>query len=401
MVAKEEALLINGREGFMAPDNAFESHVGHFWDLLAARDYVRSLYALGTALRLMNSPDSVREGLQHMLELLRLDRQDGMGQRDFAPAMMLRLDQDQECYDFLKWWAVNDPDASRDWRDMSRPYLDLHGADVLEEPDFLMWEHDFSLDHLTMFLLLKLKLLVDIRNLQVLRTVYNARKMPTELRLMVEPLVVRSPIAASRFVGLSDEALAAVEAKLTKQARSIGQRTRSHNDFFLPVLFQPDPSICAPLASYEKGSWEEADLAIQSSYAAWWETCGVLDLVADARLCGARDAAWEIVGILKHETKDDSPVKITPEERMCDVSLVRLWNHLEDAVENSRYLGPYSERPSERKRKQTRDAKVAAKRKGKKDDAGDYDEKIETRILNTFVDNRVWDAKFNADRTHF
>ncbi|CAK7226512.1 hypothetical protein SBRCBS47491_006256 [Sporothrix bragantina] len=400
-VAKEEQYLLNGREGFMTPDNAFESHVGQFWSVMATRDYVRALFTLGTNLRTMNTPDSVREGLDHMLELLRLDRRDGMGQRDFAPAMMLRLDKDQECYDFLKWWAINDPDASGDWGDMSLPYLDLHGADVMEDPEFLMRDSNFSLDHLTMFLLLKLKLLVDVRNLQVLRKIYKARKMPTELLLMVEPMAVRSPISASRFVGLSDNALNALEKKLTRQAYDIGIKTRARNHCFIPVLFEPESSLCADLVKYERESWEEADLAIQSSYAAYWETSGVLDLLADARLCGARDAAWEIAGILKHDNADHKKDRTSPEERVCDVSIVRIWTHLEDAVENSRFLGPYSERPSEQKRKQSRGAKVAAKRKGKKNDSSDYDPKVEARVLRTFVDKRVWDADFCVGRTHF
>jgi hypothetical protein len=29
-----------------------------------------------------------------------------MGVRDLIPALYIRLDQDQECYDFLKWWLT-------------------------------------------------------------------------------------------------------------------------------------------------------------------------------------------------------------------------------------------------------------------------------------------------------
>lgn len=62
--------------------------------------------ALASRLRELGTLDSVREALEHMQDMLRLCRSDNMGLRDIVPTMMLRLDLDQECYDFVKWRAT-------------------------------------------------------------------------------------------------------------------------------------------------------------------------------------------------------------------------------------------------------------------------------------------------------
>jgi hypothetical protein len=49
-----------------------------------------------------------------MQDMQRLRRSDNLGLRDMMPAIMLRLDLDQECYDFVKWWVTCDPDGNYD-----------------------------------------------------------------------------------------------------------------------------------------------------------------------------------------------------------------------------------------------------------------------------------------------
>ncbi|KAM6532647.1 hypothetical protein FALCPG4_005700 [Fusarium falciforme] len=90
----------------MTPANAFETHVGRFYGLVSTRDYMSHRLALASRLRDLGTLDGVREALEHMQGMLRLCRSDNMGLRDIVPTMMLRLDLDQECYDFVKWWAT-------------------------------------------------------------------------------------------------------------------------------------------------------------------------------------------------------------------------------------------------------------------------------------------------------
>jgi hypothetical protein len=53
-----------------------------------------------------NMLNSVCDALDHMLDLIRLDRKYRLGLHGWVPAVMLRLDLGLECYDHVKWWAT-------------------------------------------------------------------------------------------------------------------------------------------------------------------------------------------------------------------------------------------------------------------------------------------------------
>ena len=71
----------------------FVHHVGEFWGILETRDYMRE----------MVSHASLTAAAAQIFDCLRLCRSDNMGMRDLLPAILLRLNRDQECYDFIKW----------------------------------------------------------------------------------------------------------------------------------------------------------------------------------------------------------------------------------------------------------------------------------------------------------
>ncbi|KAH7111193.1 hypothetical protein EDB81DRAFT_830658 [Dactylonectria macrodidyma] len=354
-LAEEDGRVRNATADFMTPTNAFETHAGHFWGLLNTRDYMRARFALTDHLRLLGTLDGVHEALEHMQDMLRLCRSDNMGLRDMVPALMLRLDLDQECYDFVKWWATCDPDGRYDWGDMTLPHLNIHGADVLEDADFFGTYP--TLNHVVAILLLKLKLLVDIRNLKMTRKILASRRLLHDLWESIELSVVRSPLSA-KLQRESPEALLKAEAKLLNQTRGLGATLVEANHSFMFCLFDPDEALCDRPESYSMGSWEEMALAMQNSYAAWWETEGVLDLLNDARACAARDSEDEIDDMMGDEAQ--RPNSRTAEELLADVSVNRIWGYLDWAVENASYLGPWFERPSERRTCENRKAWASA-----------------------------------------
>ncbi|KAM6520315.1 hypothetical protein FSOLCH5_005107 [Fusarium solani] len=339
---EEDGLVRNATEDFMTPANAFETHVGRFWGLLSTRDYMRARFALADRLCSLGTLDGVQEALQHMQDMLRLCRSDNMGLRDMVPALMLRLDLDQECYDFVKWWATCDPDGRYDWGDMSLPHLNIHGADVLENVDF--FGKYPALCHIVAILLLKLKLLVDIRNLKMTRKILASRHLPHDLWQAIELSVIRSPLSL-KLQKESPESLLKTERKLLDQTRQLGAAVVEANHSFMFSLFDPDEALCAEPAPYSMGSWEEMALAMQRSYASWWEMEGVLDLLNDARACAARDSEDEIDDMMEGEARRLG--SRTAEEMLSDVSVNRIWGYLDWAVENASYLGPWSDRPSE------------------------------------------------------
>ncbi|KAI0437106.1 hypothetical protein F4803DRAFT_566306 [Xylaria telfairii] len=349
-LAREDHDVRHATPDFMTPANSFETHVGSFWGLINTRDYMRARFALARALLLLGTLDGVLEALEHMRDMMRLCRSDNMGLRNMAPAIMLRLDLDQECYDFMKWWATCDPDGHYDWGDMTMPYLDIHGADVLEDPSFHLGNYP-ELNYLVALLLLKLKLLVDVRNLKVTRKIV-AQRLPFELQDQIERDVIRSPLSA-KLQRETPETLLKSELKLLDHCRQLGCAIIKVSPNFMYELFEPDEALSAKPDAYSRGSWEEMSLAMQNSYAAWWEIEGVLDLLNDARACAARDSENELEDILQCEKTRDGR---TAAELPTDLSVNRIWGYLDHAVENASYLGPWPERPSERHMRENRDA---------------------------------------------
>ncbi|KAI1747911.1 hypothetical protein F4782DRAFT_394716 [Xylaria castorea] len=341
-LAQEDHDVRDATPDFMTPANAFETHVGRFWGLLSTRDYMRARFALVRQLLLLGTLDGVQEGLEHMLDMLKLCRSDNMGLRDMVPAIMLRLDLDQECYDFMKWWVTCDPDGHYDWGDMTLPYLNIRGADVLEDPGFHLGKFP-ELNYLVALLLLKLKLLVDIRNLKITRKILT-RRLPFELRDQIERHVIRSPLSA-KLQRQTPESLLKSEVELMDHVLQLGCALMEANGNFMFHLFEPDEALSDKPGAYSRGSWEEMALAMQNSYAAWWETEGVLDLLNDARACAARDSESEIEDLMKDEQRRQGRTAV---QLLADVSANRVWGYMDYAVLNALYLGPWSERPSER-----------------------------------------------------
>lgn len=93
--------------------------------------------------------------------VLQLNRSDALGVRFMIPAMMIRLGNDQEAYDFVKWWAIyGRRDSKYDWGDPDAPYLHLHGENMME--DVSLWQDETAeLADQLVLLLIKLRLLLN------------------------------------------------------------------------------------------------------------------------------------------------------------------------------------------------------------------------------------------------
>lgn len=324
-LAKEEHKVRHATPDSETPANAFETDVGRFGELHNTREYLSLLYDLVTPLTVVGGLAGIHEAYTQCRELLKLSRLDHMGIREVVPAMMLRLDLDQECYDFVKWWAT--VEDTYDWADMSAPYIDLRGADFLESQSFLLSPRFLlnprpPLNQLVAILLLKLKVLVDILNLKIIRKILVRRYLPYELWDMIERDVIRSPLSA-KLQRQSPKSLYRTEKILTKHIRELGTALGDANEYYMVRLFDPDKALSYIPTFYSRGSPQETALAIRYSYAAWWETEGVLNLLKDARTCAAQFLETGQVAN-------------------------RIWVCIDYAAENATYLGPWSERPSER-----------------------------------------------------
>ena len=103
MEREERKLHENQGDDIFMSGDPFVNHVGHFWGIHETRPYMRARCGVIKALDSLGTRISLEAAIDHILGCLTLCPTDKMGVRDFAPAMMLRIGQDQECYDFIKW----------------------------------------------------------------------------------------------------------------------------------------------------------------------------------------------------------------------------------------------------------------------------------------------------------
>lgn len=175
---EEQKLLDERGNDFDMPAYPFQNEVGHFWGIWGTRDYMRARYGFVEAILKINTFDAVQASNDHLRDLLRLCRGDNMGVRYHIPSLLLRLHRDQDCYDFLKWWFTTGQEGDYDWGDTSLPYLDVVNADVFEPVDLFCDKYS-SLSHTTAITLLKIRLLLDLQDLQNITSISS--KIPQEL----------------------------------------------------------------------------------------------------------------------------------------------------------------------------------------------------------------------------
>ncbi|CAH0003658.1 unnamed protein product [Clonostachys byssicola] len=330
------------------PANAFETNAGYFWEVESTRPYMCARLTLVKDVLLpLGTLDSVQEAHDHLRDMLRLSRMDTMGVRYVLPFIMLRLDIDQECYDFVKWWATNGADAG--WGDLTLPHLDIRGADASEQPEFLLGE-DTPLSFVVAVLLLKLKLLIDVLNTKVTRKVLSRRSLPIKLRAQIERAVVRSPLSAN-LCSRSYKTLSGIEQWLLPQVRKLGINITERDPRFMSDLFDPDEALAATAATLSGnplGCANGSDGVILHSYPAWWSTDGVLGLLASARDLAARSSKPAAEDLLASQGHRENPLSHRiAEELQAKHGLSYLFEYLGYVVRDATYLGPWAERPSE------------------------------------------------------
>ncbi|ETS75279.1 hypothetical protein PFICI_12223 [Pestalotiopsis fici W106-1] len=261
----EEARLRALPADMFRPADVFNTCVGRFWGILDTRDYMRARYAAADALLKVNTRVAVEKALDHLTDMLRLNRSDNMGLRSIVPALQLRLGREQECYDFLKWWATTGSQGDYDWGDTSLPHLDIRGADVLE--GIGMFSRNSEVAHLVALTLLKLRLFLDLSRFED----------PDYMDDIDDPdhkfdPYERSPGSLSRDLMRRDNVdLRSMTEKLQKQYHMLLSRVQEENPHFWSLLVDDaiDP-VVPPM--YSPGTKEEAMLVLYYCKQAWEES---------------------------------------------------------------------------------------------------------------------------------
>ena len=177
-------------------DNAFDN-----------RPYISAQFRLADAL-LLNfgavdpKQEAVGAALNHLVDLLASARADPFYLRNVIPALYATLGMDQHAYDFMKWWAGWSAEElfDVDWNDPSVPYLDVRDADILEPlPD--AWvkapSRRLELSHPVIVMLLKMRVLLDLVDMQNARRFLRGR-LPPEIVDMVQGHLASGIVASRR-----------------------------------------------------------------------------------------------------------------------------------------------------------------------------------------------------------
>ncbi|TVY93130.1 hypothetical protein LAWI1_G002742 [Lachnellula willkommii] len=268
---------------FMTPANVFENNAGQFWGIVGTRPYMSSRFALVEALLKVKTRAAVQSCLDHVMDILRLCRSDNLGVRDFAPALFLRLGKDQECYDFVKWWATTGRRGNYDWGNTDLPYLDVRDADAFEACDLYTGRYT-ELSHTVAVTLIKTRMLHDLRSLQDFTTTTTlasiAPQLPQEILDNIRGQSVSAIIASKVEIMYNNDQGPAIE-ELKVQVKELYEAVKKENKHLWPALLRPGNNLTARVAGYANGTKEQMQLVLQCSYDSWVETPGAIDLIRE------------------------------------------------------------------------------------------------------------------------
>ncbi|KAK2798297.1 hypothetical protein FQN50_008902 [Emmonsiellopsis sp. PD_5] len=275
----EERRLRESPADLFLVENVFETKVGHFSGIPGTHEYLWARTAFILALLEVNTLESVQTQLAESRDLLRLCRCDTKPTSSTMPGMMMRLGLDQECYDFVKWFETSGQDSDYDWGDMDSPFLDIKDADVFEPVDYLCQEFP-DLGFISSVLLLKVKLLLDLKDLQN-STLAIGAKLPPELLHNVRSHLVRSPIIANnRRLLEREEHMEAIDS-LTIQVSDLFLAIDEYNDYFWDCMLDPEPYLDECPTCCQAPGMSEVMIMFKYIYPSWQETPGAMDYIEE------------------------------------------------------------------------------------------------------------------------
>ncbi|KAJ5256932.1 hypothetical protein N7478_013036 [Penicillium angulare] len=272
-------------------DNPFVNHVGYFWKIVETRPYMMGLSKLVNALQSIDHKDSVQAELDLCMEMLRLCPSDNMGVRSSVPGVMLRLDKDQECYDFVKWWAL--ASINYDWEDHSR-YYNIKNADAFEAIDFMGDNPLGELPHFICLMILKIKLLSELLKLQEMEVTIKQMlgeklgggiqnvPIPSEMfRKIVDDypgIKIHNSIIRSRDDFMKGQGLKDAVWGLKVQIDELYDIIDKANKHFWPAMKDAEKALLTPPSNmFAKGNVEEMRLALNTTWLTWVSVPAAID----------------------------------------------------------------------------------------------------------------------------
>lgn len=241
---------------------------------------MRARFYLVDRLLQIKTFDAVKTAFDHTMDMFRLSRSDNLGLKFMAPALFLRLGNDQQCYEFLKWHATTGSRDDYDWGDMSEPFLNLRDENVFEAVNEFTKEYA-DVAHAAALVLIKIKLLKEAQTLRNSYCLYDDECiLPSEIVDRIRQEAVGKIIAQRKDILMNKDQSSLIET-LEEQIHQLFQFVKVNNKYVWPGLLDPADYLEQLPISYSYGSDEHAAATIQYVYNAFVETTGSIEMIRE------------------------------------------------------------------------------------------------------------------------
>lgn len=228
---------------------------------------MRASHALVEAILKIPTYDAVVAALAQVMDCLRLCWGRQYGCERLCSALLLHLGRDQECYDFVKWYATTGNKSNYDWGNMDEPFLDVRDTDVLESAEYMCIKY-LDLNRIVSMALLKVKSLRAVRagseGLEMLKSSQTFKEIEDKHK--------------QNASGDSDHEHVEVIKVLRSHMDMLYQAIYRENTHFWGALINPGRNVEIRPEFYCKGSTQEMQMVLQKYYNACKETPGAIEV---------------------------------------------------------------------------------------------------------------------------
>lgn len=228
--------------------------------------------------------DAVEKALNHGMEVLRHHRINHLDLKYMVPVLLLRLNREQECYDFVKWYATTGQKNGYVWEDIQQPYLDVTDANYLEPVDIFIGE-PLQFCHAVVVMLVKIRLLSNFKNLRDSMFLYET--LPTEIADKIRKMIVSSTVTKMKGFVCGEDQKSLIKT-LELQLEQLHAALNSSNKYFWPGLLRPDAYLAAEVSpkhiyidTTTTECEERAVLAVKIFHDCFDETPGAIHMVEE------------------------------------------------------------------------------------------------------------------------
>ncbi|CAG8907750.1 unnamed protein product [Penicillium egyptiacum] len=231
----------------------------------------------GAALTFVRNVESVQAQLDTLMENLRLCRGDNIGSRDPVHCLLIRLNRDQECYSFLKWWQH--PLKTRSTIGAMQPCHTWISERPIHLSQSSLSREIQGLSHIVSLTLVKIKLYFVLLTAHGAQAYEEAteknRKIMDGMIDIRTSTIARNPHVANLTILEAQPAIENVKA----QIRKLYHTGNKANPYFWPEVINPNESLNAAPSMCSPGSKQEMEATMMWTWQARNESFGALEIV--------------------------------------------------------------------------------------------------------------------------